>query len=300
MLDPDKILDRRRIKRWLVIWRTVAVIGLVVIAALIASYFTDKSSLNNEYIARLWINDIILENPIRDQELLNIAQNESVKALIVRINSPGGSMAGSEALYLSLRKISKTKPVVAVLSGVAASGGYLSALATDRIFARKSTVTGSIGVILQTAEISEMLEHIGVSTEAVKSSPLKGTPSTLETMNQKTRQAAQAVVDDMYILFLNILIERRALERAAATKLADGRIFTGRQALRNGLIDEIGGEQEALAWINKNSKISPSIPIRDVEIDTKSDIIERIFSSATNQLVPIRLKLDGLVAVWQP
>ena len=209
-------------------------------------------------------------------------------------------MAGSEALYLGLREIAARKPLVAVMDTTAASGGYLAALAAERIVARNSTVTGSIGVILQTADVTQMLEELGVSTEAIKSAPLKGAPSPFEPLDEASRAASQAVVDDMYALFVDILAERRGLEPSEARALADGRIFTGRQAAAHGLIDEIGGEKEVRAWLKNNRGVSSTLRVYDLDLGEREDIVERLVSSVGESVLPRRLMLDGLLAVWHP
>ena len=299
-LDPDRLLDRRRLKRGVALWRALAIIAVVALIIVAIGRFAMDGTVGGNYVARLWVSGLIYDDPGRDQLLAEIADDDDIKALIVRINSPGGTMSGSEALYLSLRGVAAQKPVIAVMGGTAASGGYMAALAGERIFARNSTVTGSIGVILQTAEISKMLADLGIVTEAIKSAPLKGVPSPLEPLDQGGRAASQAVVDDMYDLFVGLLAERRGFEPAAALALADGRVFTGRQAVANGLIDEIGGEQEALAWLDSNRGVSPALPLYDLDVEEAEDIVERLVSSVGGAVLPRRLMLDGLLAVWHP
>lgn len=300
MLDPDRLLDRRRLKRGVAIWRALAIIAVIALIVIALGRFAFDGHRGGDYIARLWIAGLILDNPIRDEILAEIAGDNDVQALIVRINSPGGTMAGSEALYISLRKVAVHKPVIAVMGGTAASGGYMAALAAERILAHNSTITGSIGVILQTAEVSEMLKDLGIATVTIKSAPLKGVPSPFEPLEEAGRAASQAVVDDMYDLFLGLLAERRGLEPAQAAGLADGRVFTGRQAVANGLVDEIGGEQEALAWLESKHGVSSSLRLYELETDQPGDIVERLVSSVGGAVLPRRLTLDGLLAVWHP
>ncbi|MBT3171922.1 MAG: signal peptide peptidase SppA [Rhodospirillaceae bacterium] len=300
MLDPDRLLDRRRLKRGVAVWRALAVVAVIALIVVAIGRFALDGPAGGDYIARLWVTGLIIDDPLREEMLAEIAEDSDVRALIVRIDSPGGTMAGSEALYLGLRKVAATKPVIAVMGGTAASGGYMTALAAEHILARNSTVTGSIGVILQTAEVSRMLSDLGIVTEAIKSAPLKGVPSPFETLNESGRAAAQAVVDDMYDLFIDLLAERRGLERPVAEALADGRVFTGRQAVANGLVDEIGGEPEALAWLDSQRGVPATLPLYDLETDEREDIVERLVSSVGGAVLPRRLTLDGLLAVWHP
>ncbi len=299
-LDPDRLLDRRRLKRGVALWRALAIVAVIALIVVAIGRFAVDGGVGGDYVARLWVGGLIFDDPWRDELLAEIADDDDVKALIIRINSPGGTMSGSEALYLSLRGVAAQKPVITVMDGTAASGGYMAALAGERIFARNSTVTGSIGVILQTAEVSQMLADLGIMTEAIKSAPLKGVPSPLEPLDQAGRVASQAVVDDMYDLFVDLLAERRGLEPAAALQLADGRVFTGRQAVANGLVDEIGGEQQALAWLDSKRGVPSSLPLYDLDVEDAEDIVERLVSSVSDAVLPRRLMLDGLLAVWHP
>ena len=300
MLDPDRLLDRRRLKRGVALWRALAIIALAALIIVAVGRFALDGRAGGDHIARLWIQGVIWDDPRRDEILADIAEDKHVQALILRINSPGGTMAGSEALFIALRKVAAHKPVIAVMGGTAASGGYMAALAAEHIVARNSTVTGSIGVILQTAEVSRMLRELGIVTEAIKSTPLKGVPSPFEPLDSRGRAASQAVVDDMYHLFVALVAERRGFEPAAAAALADGRVFTGRQAVANGLVDEIGGEQEALAWFESKHGISSALPRYDLDLEEAQGIVERLVSTVSGSVLPQRLMLDGLLAVWHP
>jgi len=299
-LDPDRMLDRRRLKRGITVWRVLAILAVVALIIVAIGRFAGDGPAGGDHIARLWVTGLIYDYPGRGEALAEIAEDGDIKAVIVRINSPGGTMAGSEALFLGLREIAAQKPVVAVMDTTAASGGYLTALAAERIFARNSTVTGSIGVILQTADVTQMLEDLGVATEAIKSAPLKGAPSPFEPLDEASRAASQAVVDDMYALFVDLLAERRGLEPAEARALADGRVFTGRQAAAHGLIDEIGGEKEARTWLESHRGVSSSLGVYDLDLAEQEDIVGRLVSSVGESVLPRRLMLDGLLAVWHP
>jgi len=299
-LDPDRLLDRRRLKRGITLWRVLAILALVALIIITIGCLTGDGPTSGNHIARVWVSGLIYDYPGRDEALGEIASDDDIKAVIVRINSPGGTMAGSEALFLGLREITAKKPVVAVMDATAASGGYMVALAAERVFARNSTITGSIGVILQTADVTKMLTDLGVTTEAIKSAPLKGTPSPFEPLNEAGRAASQAVVDDMYALFVELFAKRRSLKLSEAQAMADGRVFTGRQALASGLIDEIGGEKEARRWLESQRGISSTLRVYDLDLGEREDIVERLVSSVRKSVLPRRLMLDGLLAVWHP
>ena len=238
-LDPDILLDRRRLKRRLALWRVVAIVALV--AVVLVGYARYSGVLNRDHVARDDIDGIILDDADVLAALEEIAEDSRAKALIVHIDSPGGTFVGGEQLYDVLRKVSAIKPVVTVMGTVAASAGYMAAVASDRIFAHQGTITGSIGVIMQTTDITRLLDNLGISAEAIKSSPLKATPSPLEPMTDEARAASQAIIDDMHGLFIEMVAEQRGFEISRVRALADGRVFTGRQAVANGLVDAIGG-----------------------------------------------------------
>jgi protease-4 len=252
-------------------------------------------------IARLHIEGIIVRDDARSQALAELARDDSIRAVIVHIDSPGGSVVGGEDLYNSLRDIAAQKPVAAVMGTVATSAAYMSGIAADRVWAREGTVTGSIGVILQSANVTELLNRIGVEPVTIKSSELKGTPSPLEPLNEAAREATQNVVRDLYGFFVDIVIARRPLEADKVRQLADGRVFSGRQAVANGLIDEIGVEKDAVLWLTSEHDIPAGLPIQTVsERDDDKSLLERLVRLSGKSLFSNALTLDGLVSLWQP
>ncbi|MEX2644303.1 MAG: signal peptide peptidase SppA, partial [Acetobacterales bacterium] len=221
--------------------------------------------------------------------------------LIVHVDSPGGTVAGGESLHRALTRLSAVKPVVAVMDGLATSAGYMVAIGASRVVAQRSTITGSIGVILQSADVTGLLDRIGVNMEAIKSSPLKGVPSPFEPLTEEGREATKRLVEDMYDMFVEMVVDRRQLPREKVLALADGRVFTGRQAFESGLIDGIGGEREARLWLRSEHDIDDSLPLRDVDPrDPTAALLERLASSAVKALLSERLSLDGMISVWHP
>ena len=298
-LDLDVLLDRRRLKRRLAVWRIVAIVALVAVALVGVGRF--DGMLVRDHVARFAIEGVILEDFDALDALAEVADDSRVKALIVYIDSPGGTFVGGEMLFDALRNVAESKPVVAVMGTVATSAGYMAAVAADRIVARQGTITGSIGVIMQTMDITGLLEKIGVSAEAIKSAPLKATPSPLEPLTDEARAASQAIIDDMHMLFIDMVAERRGFDAERARKLADGRVYSGRQAVANNLIDAIGGEAEARRWLMAEKGIPESLPTREVEIEHPAEewlADARGFSK--NMLFSERLTLDGLISVWHP
>lgn len=315
-VSADILADRRRQKRKLRFWRLVAV-AAVAVAAVVA---INAGNLwpGREQIARFDLSGLIVDDKKQREALRSIARADHVKALILSINSPGGTTTGAEALFAEIRDIAKKKPVVSVMGTVAASGGYAVALAGDHIVARGNTITGSIGVIVQWAKVGELLEKIGVRMEEVKSSPLKAEPSPFGATSQAALEATRSMVTDSYEWFVDLVAERRPFDREKALRLADGRVYTGRQAKSNGLVDTIGGEDAAVAWLATEKGIDAKLDIVDWTHSTLEDFdlgasilsglarwagldgLARAVGVSEKALLAERVKLDGLVSVWHP
>jgi protease-4 len=301
-LEADQAVDRRRLKRRLSIWRAAAVIALAALAIVVVNRTkTGLSLVERPHVERLTVDGVISEDPDRSAALKEVEKNDRVKALVVAINSPGGTVVGSEELFRQLRTIAAKKPVVAVMGTLAASGGYMTALGADHIVARDGTITGSIGVIMQTADVTGLLKKLGIEPEAIKSAPLKAVPSPFETLSDEGREATRAVVLDMYDMFVTMVADRRGLDADVAKKLADGRVYTGRQALALKLVDEIGGEDEARAWLESSKGVPVTLPISDVRIEKENkDLLGLVGGSIGKALFSERLTLDGLLVLWHP
>ncbi len=302
--EPDAILDRRRLRRNLSLWRIAAIAAVAGALALLA-LSQSSGQLGRSHISKIEIFGIIVDDEERDQALLDLAKNPSAKALIVSIDSPGGTTSGSESLYLALREVARKKPVVAVMSTVAASGGYITAIGADHIIARGNTITGSIGVLMQNTEVSELLDKIGVGVELITSGPLKGKPSPFEPLDAKGRAAIKTLIDDSYQWFVGLVAERRNLSPERARELGDGRVFSGRLALEAGLIDQIGGISEARAWLDHEKGVSTKLPVKLLKYGDDggwaSRLIDNLIFGLTEKSLNLkRLTLDGLVSLWHP
>jgi protease-4 len=230
------------------------------------------------------------------------ARDDSVRALIVAIDSSGGSVAGGEALHAAIARFrERGKPVVATLAGTAASAGYMAALPAEHVLAREATLTGSIGVILQSFDISDLLDRLGVRPEVIASGPLKDQPSPLRALSPEGRASLARVVADIHDQFVAMVAAGRRLPPERVREIADGRIVTGREALALGLVDAIGGEREARAWLALQRDVPDDLPMR--EIDLRSGA-ERALSLAVGgfvkTLISEWLAVDAVRAVWQP
>jgi len=301
-LDVDLLLDRRRLKRRLILWRTLAVIACIV--AVLAGLRGAGIGGGGAHIARLNINGIITEDHKLLQAVRAVADDNSVKAMIVSIDSPGGSVSGGEALYRAISVVAAKKPVVAVMGGLAASAGYMIAMPTNRVFASESTITGSIGVLMETGEVSGLLGKLGVTAEALTSGPLKDQPSYTRPLTPEGREVLHGLVMDLYDQFVGMVAAGRHMTPDAVRALADGRAFSGRQALKLGLIDAIGDEQDARAWLETEKSLPKKLPIKDISTTTLtsrmlasefSPMLDGLWKSVISQ----RVMLDLPWALWQ-
>lgn len=298
--ESDYLVDRRRLKRQLTLWRVAAVIAIV--TAIIVGYGRFKDTMGGgEFIAQIAVEGVIIHDDDRIREIRKLGDNDAVKAVIVRINSPGGTVFGGETLHKTLLSVGEKKPLVAVLDGIATSAAYMAAIATDRIFARESTLTGSIGVIFQTTEITKLLEKVGVSARSFKSGLLKAAPSPLEPVTPKVEMAIRSIVSEMYQMFQDMVLRRRDMSHANIVKFSDGRVFTGKQALKSGLIDQIGGEEEARSWLIEQRGVAANLEIRTVPLQSYTGgLLFRVKSLARKTIFSEPLMLDGIISVWHP
>jgi len=320
-LDLDVIVDRRRIRRKLTFWRVAA--ALVAIAAIVTVGLVvtpgGRGTLTTAgSIARINIEGLIRSDQTR-VEALERLENSRAAAVVVHINSPGGTTAGSEQLFDALMRLKAKKPLVVVVEGLAASGGYIAAIAADHIVAQQSSLVGSIGVLFQFPNFTELLKTVGVKVEEVKSSPLKAAPNGFEPTSPEARAALDSLVKDSYAWFRGLVKERRGMDDALLEKVADGRVFTGRQAVELKLVDQLGDEKTAIAWLVAQKGVKADLPVRDYKLSPRfgdltflrtaaavaldalgmSPIARQIEQSGMAQAVD-RLGLDGMLALWHP
>ncbi|MDA0654048.1 MAG: signal peptide peptidase SppA, partial [Proteobacteria bacterium] len=281
------------------VWRLLAVVAIVGAVAAVA-WRGGGGPAVGDYVAELDLNGVLLDDPDRTEAVRALVSDPAARALLVRIDSPGGTAVAGETLYRAIREVAAEKPVVAVIAGMGASAGYLVALAADHVIARETSITGSIGVRIQTAEISELLARLGVSAESIKSTELKDQPSPFTPLTPAGRAATQAVVNDMYRWFVDLVAERRGLSPATALQLADGRIYSGRQAQSLSLIDGVGGMPEARTWLLETHGVSDSLELRPVEHPRGVSVTVSLLEMARKTLFSEALRLDGLWALWQP
>jgi protease-4 len=319
-LDADTIVDRRRLRRKLTFWRVLAFV--VIILAVLGAVFAAGGRRGllggaSGTIARLTVQGLIRGDTDRVESIERLGRS-SAKAVIVHVDSPGGTTAGAEQLYDSLRRLAERKPMVVVVDGLAASGGYIAAMAADHVIAQDTSLVGSVGVLFQYPNFTDLLKTLGVKVEEIKSSPLKAAPNGFEPTSPEARAAIEAIVLDSYAWFKSLVQNRRHLDGDQLNRVADGRVFTGRQAFGLKLVDELGDEKAAVAWLAKTRGIDANTPVRDWQMRSRfSDFSFLHPAAAVFDLIGLgsvarsieqagavkaieQLNLDGLLALWHP
>ncbi|ENN86322.1 proteinase IV protein [Rhizobium freirei PRF 81] len=314
-MDSSAIADRRQLRRKLGFWRVVAVLLLIALGfALYRFVAGELPDARGPQIARVKVSGLIQDDPELLERLKKIRDNDQVKALIVSISSTGGTTYGGERIFKAIRAVAAKKPVVSDIRTVAASAGYMIAAAGDNIVAGDTSITGSIGVIFQYPQVKDLLDKVGVSLDEIKSAPLKAEPSPFHPASEDAKNMIRNMVMDSYGWFVDLVADRRKLPREQVLKLADGSIFTGRQALQNKLIDTLGGEDEIRAYL-ETRKVQKDLQIVDWKPEDKSSSFfwpvaaSRLLNllgydpflkeEGLQRIMTDKLFLDGLLSVWQ-
>ena len=316
--ELESVLDRRRLRKSLSAWRGAAIAGLALGVGALA-FGSEKLAgfVGERQIARVTIEGTILDDRAELKLLKKIGEAKYVQGVLLFVNSPGGTTAGGESLYEALRELAEKKPVVAQFGTVAASAAYIAGLGTDHIVSRGNTITGSVGVLAQWPEVSELLGKLGVKMNEVKSGVLKASPSPFKPMDEGSRQVMQASIDDGFRWFLGLVETRRGIKAADVPGLVDGRIYSGREALTHKLVDEIGGEKEAVKWLEDKRGLAKDLKVVDWKPEREGvwgltsavkGLILGMAGLGTESLAQwiaqtpalSTLGLDGLVSVWHP
>jgi protease-4 len=308
-------------RRKLTFWRVLAVVVAIIAVLGVVAALTPDSGLTGtgNYIARIKVQGLIRNNFDRVAALERLGKSSTAKAVVVHIDSPGGTTAGSEQLYDTLMRLKEQKPVVVVIDGLGASGAYIAAMASDHIVAQSASLVGSIGVLFQYPNFSELLTTLGIKVDEIKSSPLKAAPSAFQPTSPEAREAIEGIVMDAYQWFRGLVRDRRKLDGAQLDRVADGRVFTGRQAHELRLVDELGDEKQAIAWLAREKQIDANLPVRDYSLEPRLSDLSFIHAAVVGVLETAglstfarrietwgafqaidRLNLDGLLALWHP
>ncbi len=318
-LDADLIVDRRRLRRKLTFWRVLAIVVIVLGLAGAAALVSNRIGVFGvrPYIARVTISGLIRGDQERVRQLDLLGRTSLARAVIVHVDSPGGTTAGSEQLFDSLSRLREKKPLVVVVDSLAASGGYITALAADHIVAQQTSLVGSIGVLFQYPNVADLLGKIGVKVEAVKSTPLKAAPDGFEPTSPEATAALNSIIQDSYAWFKGLVQSRRHLTDDELAAVDDGRVFTGHQGLGLKLVDELGDERAALAWLAKEKHVDAKLPVRDYRLQSRFGDLPFLHAAAVALLDAAGLNtlaqrldvwgaavepfnLDGLLALWHP
>ena len=316
--ETETVLDRRRLRRRVSLWRALALIAAVVAFGVLAFATADGLGVTDRrQIARVSIEGFISENRDQLKLLKQLSENKQVVAVIFFINSPGGTTTGGEALFEGIRELAKVKPVVGQMGTVAASAAYITGLATDYIVARGNTITGSVGVIFQWPDVSQLLDKVGVKMNEIKSGPLKANPSPFQPVDEAGKAAAEQMVAESQRWFLGLVKSRRGIDTASIAGLEQGRVYSGREAVTYKLIDQLGGEAEAVRYLEEKRNIPKGLRVTDFKPKHDSDwglmslsvsalgrLMGERFAGVLGRVLDAdhvlgRLRLDGLVSLWQ-
>ena len=315
-LDAESVIERRRLKRRVTIWRIAAVVlGLLFVGLIV---FGNRQLAGSTsilpHVARISVGGIITDDRKMLELIDRVGKARQVKAVILDINSPGGTTTGGEAMYDAIRRLAQKKPVVATCGTLATSAAYIVALATDRIFVYGNTITGSVGVIFQWVNVIELLNTLGIEVEEVKSGPLKAVPSPFEPTDERARAVTAEMVEDAKVWFVDLVETRRNIQPSAIPGLTEGRIYSGRQAVDYKLVDQIGDERTALSWLAKERGLPAGLKVLQWKPKAESSGFfgwmlgsgVEIFGLSGSKIAALlgqasaTLELDGLVSVWHP
>ncbi|NHO31511.1 signal peptide peptidase SppA [Acetobacter fallax] len=306
---------KRRLRRW-----RAGSVALFAFALFVTGAVSHRSgawnhaSVTGPHLVRLKVTGVIGSDVSRWTKALSKAEKEpSVKGLLLDIDSPGGSVTGGEELHDAIERFAKSKPVVTTMSGVGASAGYMIALPSKRIFAERSTLTGSIGVIMESPDVSGLLGKIGVNVDELVSGPLKGQPSMVKPISPEGRVMLQGVVSNLFDQFVAMVVAGRHMPEDKVRSLADGRPYTGQQAVALGLIDSLGNRDDARDWLAKTCGLKAEPDVVTIGQAVRRFSFRRrligLFGGAVMSWSGLNLdeflpqdseRLDGAVSIWKP
>ncbi len=282
MIGDDYIIDRYKLKNSVNKWKFIALI-LLLIALFTIFYHKDDgvSRIKSDYIASIDITGMLMQNKETIKSLNKIANDSNIKAVLVNINSSGGTGVGGESLYREFRKIAEKKPIVASIGEIGASAAYMAAIGTDRIYAYDISLVGSIGVIIINIEVGEFAKKHGINLELIKSSPLKGIPNYFEKLNSQQKEYVQSLVDESNKYFIGLVKKRRNLSEDDLKKVSDGRIFTGSKANQLKLIDQIGDGADAVKWLKSKENLK-NLEVKNYNLVKPASKLEKLMEYTGN------------------
>lgn len=259
----------------------------IVLAVLAAAGGGASLGMGGGRIALLEVEGVIVDDEAFLERVRRLREDRSVEGWVVAINSPGGVVAPSQSLYNTLRRIRQEdgEPVIAAIGSVGASGGYYVALAADSILVMPGSITGSIGVIMEYPNVRELMEKVGVRMEVVKSGAQKDLGSPFREMGAEERAILNSMVDDVHAQFVEAVAEARGMSVEAVLPLADGRIFSGRQALAAGLVDGVGNVEEAIALAGRMAGLGSEPRVARPPRDEAPWLLDLLFGGSTARAI---------------
>lgn len=265
-MNAQSLVERRKLRRSRSLWRVLAVllfVGVVVGILAQTTGLADRLVGRGEHVARVELDGFIDFDDPFIALLEDLEEDEDVKAVILEVNSPGGVAVAGEVIYTQLRTLAEAKPLVAVIEGIGTSAAYLAASASEHIIARNGSIVGSIGVVAQFPDVSELLDTVGIAMYEVRSGELKAQPSIFSPPSEEALAELERLIASNYDWFVDQIEERRGLD-GAVIRGFEGTVFTGSRGVEMGLVDTIGGEDAAMAYLAETH-----------EIDSEMDVFER-------------------------
>ena len=301
--SPSK-KDRPLILALFILISAILFFGTLSAIVLYVSNHTSLLSYGNK-IGVIPIDGVIKDSDVILDQLADFRKNKKISAIILRINSPGGGVGPSQEIYKETIRTAKTKKVIASLGSIAASGGYYIASAADKIVANPGTITGSIGVIMEFIKIEELLSKIGIQLRVIKSGEFKDIGSPIREMTDKEKQLLQGIIEDIKQQFVDAVAEGRNMEREKILAIADGRIFSGKEAKDLGLIDSIGNFRDAVDLAKEMVHIEGEAKLIFPEKKGKSFIWDLLFEGLLNSFThtinqiyePIEYRWNGSLGI---
>lgn len=277
-MNSDTFIVIQDLKKKLLSWRVITFLSVTILILILGRSGIKKIKKTNTndktIIARIAIKDIITRESYSNQKLKDL-EKDNIVAVILDIDSLGGEVTASETLYEFFKKLTEKKPVISVINSIGTSGSYMVAMSSNYIIAYNTSIIGSIGVLIQSYEVTEMADKIGIKFINIKSSPLKAIPNPYEKFTEDVEVTVRHSMNDIYDYFLSIFIESRNIDRSKALEIGNGQVYTGRQALKIGLIDKIGNENDAIEYLKSKNIDTDNIKITDYDIkETRNRIID--------------------------
>ena len=295
-MKKNDLLEQFYSKRQTTIKRLL-IFTIVILSIVTASLqFQQKEN----FIAKITVEGIIKDRNDILEQLKNLDNDQNVKGLLTIINSPGGTYVGSKEIHESIKNLSKKIPTVAYMREMATSGGYLVSLSSDRIFGNEATITGSIGVILQTANISQLLDKLGINPIIIKSGDLKAVPNPAEEIDENKLDYLKDVIQKMQTEFLDLVKKSRNISSSTLELVSDGRIVIGKQAKDLKLIDAVGTENDALSWLKKEAGVDDDVRVKDLSI--QGDLTKVLNLNFLKKKINYFNQnfYNGFIAIWTP